>query len=95
MTEHLTPTTTDDAEIREVLRRLERYELERISRSGDDLQLQAGTQLGILGAVRAALDRLEAGTYGRCSSCDGWIEPTRLEALPYAQRCLSCQARME
>jgi RNA polymerase-binding transcription factor DksA len=95
MTEHPSPPTVAHTETRDVLRRLERYELERISRSGDDVQLRAGTQLGILDAVRAALERLDVGTYGLCSSCGGWIEPMRLEVLPYAQRCIKCQAGTE
>ena len=64
MTQPPTPTTIPDAETREVLHGLERYELDRIARTGDDVQLLAGTQLGILGAVRAALARVDAGTYG-------------------------------
>lgn len=45
--------------------------------------------------ITAALDRLAAGTYGRCSSCGGDIAPARLEVLPYAETCIACQSRAE
>jgi DnaK suppressor protein len=44
-----------------------------------------------LGAVDAALARLAAGTYGRCTSCGNPIAPERLEALPWAALCIDCQ----
>lgn len=44
-----------------------------------------------LGAVDAALARLDAGTYGRCSSCRNPIGAERLEALPWAALCIDCQ----
>jgi DnaK suppressor protein len=44
-----------------------------------------------LAAVAAALDRLDAGTYGRCTSCHRQIAPERLEALPWAALCIDCQ----
>ncbi|MGZ6272015.1 MAG: TraR/DksA family transcriptional regulator [Candidatus Limnocylindrales bacterium] len=46
-----------------------------------------------LGLVEAALARLEAGTWGRCVSCGDPIGVDRLEALPWADRCIDCQRR--
>lgn len=43
--------------------------------------------------VDAALARLEAGTYGRCSSCGEPIAPARLEARPWAATCIACATR--
>jgi len=40
--------------------------------------------------VRRALDKLDDGTYGTCDACGGPIEAERLEAIPWATRCLSC-----
>ena len=40
--------------------------------------------------VRAALTRLESGSYGRCHRCGGSIEHDRLRALPYADTCIDC-----
>lgn len=46
-------------------------------------------------AVLAALDRLEAGSYGRCLDCGGELPEERLEARPEAARCVPCQSRYE
>lgn len=45
--------------------------------------------------VRAALERLDAGTYGRCIDCGKPLPPERLEAKPDAERCVDCQQRVE
>ena len=86
------PTTTrpgDVDSVRDVLRRLECHELDREGHGSD------GRPVAILDTVRCALSRLDAGTYGACVACGGWIEPARLEAIPYAERCLSCQRETE
>lgn len=44
-----------------------------------------------LAAVDAALARLDAGTYGRCTGCGSPIDPERLAALPWAALCIACQ----
>lgn len=41
--------------------------------------------------IDAALARIDAGTYGHCTECDRAIGPDRLEALPAAALCMSCQ----
>jgi DnaK suppressor protein len=40
--------------------------------------------------IRQALARLDAGTYGLCVSCGEPIAAARLEALPFAARCINC-----
>jgi RNA polymerase-binding transcription factor DksA len=45
--------------------------------------------------VEAALRRLERGAYGTCSLCGEAIEPQRLVAVPYAQRCSGCAEAAE
>jgi len=40
--------------------------------------------------ARAALKRIENGTYGTCSSCGHPIDADRLKALPTALRCIKC-----
>lgn len=40
--------------------------------------------------ARAALKRIENGTYGICSSCGNPIDADRLKALPTALRCIKC-----
>lgn len=41
-------------------------------------------------AVRDALRRWDAGTYGRCVRCGVAIAPARLDALPEAATCVTC-----
>ena len=45
--------------------------------------------------VDAALARLDAGSYARCEECGEEISRERLEALPRARRCISCQQKAE
>ena len=85
----------DEVKVRAALRRLEDQELRRIGRANEVGLPNAGAYLGILGAVRKALRRLDESTYGLCADCTGPIESLRLEALPYAERCLTCQASTE
>lgn len=44
-----------------------------------------------LAAIDAALGRLDAGTYGRCTLCHRPIAAERLEARPWADLCIECQ----
>lgn len=39
-----------------------------------------------------ARERLERGAYGVCEDCGQRIAPERLEALPDATRCVTCQS---
>jgi DnaK suppressor protein len=41
--------------------------------------------------VRAALRRIDEGTYGRCIECEERISPRRLAAVPAAALCIRCQ----
>jgi DnaK suppressor protein len=45
----------------------------------------------LLSSIDAALSRIDAGTYGRCERCGEPIADERLEALPYAARCIECK----
>jgi DnaK suppressor protein len=45
--------------------------------------------------IDAALERIEAGTYGSCEKCRRPIAPERLEFLPFAAQCVECQRRSE
>ncbi len=40
--------------------------------------------------VHAAIARIDAGTYGACSTCGEPIGEKRLQALPYATQCMDC-----
>ncbi len=49
----------------------------------------------ILGAVRAALERIENRTYGRCVVDGEPIDEKRLEAVPWTPYCLKHQSELE
>lgn len=42
-----------------------------------------------------ALESIEDGTYGTCDRCFRTIPKARLEAIPYATRCVRCAAAPE
>jgi|SaaInlStandDraft_1057018.scaffolds.fasta_scaffold293080_2 RNA polymerase-binding transcription factor DksA len=44
-----------------------------------------------LARVRAALVRVEDGTYGKCARCGIDIPPERLEYMPETPFCVQCQ----
>jgi RNA polymerase-binding transcription factor DksA len=46
-------------------------------------------------AIRAALARIEMGTYGKCRACGEPIAAWRLAALPYTSQCLACATQAE
>ena len=48
-----------------------------------------------LALVDAALARLDDGSFGRCIRCGGRIAAARLEALPWAARCIECQTAID
>jgi DnaK suppressor protein len=48
-----------------------------------------------LGDMEAALERIQAGTYGQCTDCGVTIAPARLNAYPTAKRCIDCQTVAE
>jgi DnaK suppressor protein len=45
----------------------------------------------VLTAIDEALDRIEGGTFGTCKRCGNPIAEERLEAIPYANRCIDCK----
>ncbi len=45
----------------------------------------------LLREVRAALARVDDGSYGRCLRCEDPISSKRLAAVPWASLCLKCQ----
>ena len=45
--------------------------------------------------VDDALLRIKSGSYGECTNCEESLERKRLEAIPWARLCLSCQEQAE
>lgn len=59
-----------------------------------DLAVQVNAEQ-TLKLVNDALERFGLGTYGLCLDCGQEIDAARLEAIPYAPLCLSCQSKLE
>lgn len=59
-----------------------------------DMSLEKNVRL-LLVRVEEALEAITSGKYGICRSCGKEIPKERLEALPYAPRCVECQRRQE
>lgn len=49
----------------------------------------------VLNGINDALERIDNGTFGTCARCGKQIAEERLEALPYATRCIDCQRLAE
>jgi RNA polymerase-binding transcription factor DksA len=80
-------------------------ELERYGQHPSDLasetierEVELSIELDLSEQIRevdAALDRLDAGTYGLCESCGLPVDPERLAALPAVRRCEADQSTAE
>jgi DnaK suppressor protein len=55
----------------------------------------AARRMRDLEAVNRALEDMAAGRYGICQECGEPIAKARLKALPFATRCVACQAASE
>jgi RNA polymerase-binding transcription factor DksA len=58
-----------------------------------EVEALAGSLRETLQEINEALDKLEAGSYGRCESCDQQIPEARLEAKPAAKFCIDCASK--
>ena len=90
---------------------LERFTRQRdgivVERSADQLEeIQAASQRALavcnlareftqLRDARAALRRIEDGSFGTCQECDEDIRPKRLAAVPWATFCIRCQEAVD
>ena len=45
--------------------------------------------------IKAALQRIQEGTYGECEECGGYISPARLQARPVTSYCIRCKTKLE
>ena len=55
-----------------------------------DYTLEDNTE-HVIAAIDAALKRIEEGTFGTCARCGKPIAEERLEAMPYATKCIECK----
>jgi len=51
--------------------------------------------MALLREVEGALERLRDGTYGTCMDCGMPVSRKRLDALPWARYCVTCQERYQ
>ncbi len=49
----------------------------------------------LISKIQEALARIEAGTFGRCTSCGHPIASARLRARPVTDLCISCKTEAE
>ena len=61
------------------------------AREDDEVVESLGAQTSAeLAQVKAALTRIELGSYGNCVRCGEAIAAGRLQAVPYAATCTQC-----
>ena len=91
---------TRQAELVEVLRNRDGITIEKSPDALDEVQNAAERELAIrnldresnlLRNVRAALRRIEDGSFGICVHCDEEISPKRIAAVPWTPYCIQCQ----
>ncbi len=58
------------------------------------LSLMASEE-GTLEMIEGALQRIEAGSYGRCLGCESIIPKTRLNAIPHTAMCVKCASSQD
>ena len=54
-----------------------------------------GSAAATLKQIETALERMDAGSYGRCLECGDKIPQARLEVVRYAMRCVQWAVREE
>jgi len=56
---------------------------------------QTNTDRAILNLIDEALKRIRNNEYGTCANCQEEMQQKRLEAVPWAKHCISCQEKKE
>jgi len=56
---------------------------------------QTNTDRAILNLIDEALKRIRSEQYGTCVNCQEEMQQKRLEAVPWAKHCISCQEKKE
>ena len=55
----------------------------------------SNSERDMLNLVDEALGRIDGRRYGVCVVCDDEMDKKRLEAIPWAKHCISCQHKQE
>ena len=56
---------------------------------------QTNTDRAILNMIDEALKRIRNEEYGTCANCQEEMQQKRLEAVPWARHCITCQEKKE
>jgi DnaK suppressor protein len=87
-------------ELDRVLRKRDGIAIEKSADQMDEIQYASERELAmrnvdressLLRQVKAALRRIQDGSFGTCIECESEISPKRLAAVPWASRCIQCQ----
>jgi DnaK suppressor protein len=99
-----TDLETKQREIKVSVRNRDDIAIEKTPDTIDEVQLAGERELAIrnldresslLRKVRAALARIEDGSFGTCLHCDEEISLKRLTAVPWAPYCIRCQEAVD
>jgi DnaK suppressor protein len=100
LNKHRNVLEAEQAELVQLVRNREGIAIEKSPDAFDEVQHAAERELAIqnldrefnlLRRVRAALCRIEDGSFGVCLHCEEDISPKRLAAVPWAAFCIRCQ----
>jgi DnaK suppressor protein len=95
---------TKQAELSQALRDRDGIAIEKSPDALDEVQHATERELAIrnldresnlLRNVRAALRRINEGTFGVCLHCEEDISPKRLAAVPWTPYCIQCQEQAD
>ena len=104
MERYRTVLLTKRAELERALQSRDDIAIERAPDGLDAIHLAQQRDLAIceveratheLRAIKGALDRIADGTFGVCLRCEERISERRLNAVPWAAHCVSCQENIE
>ena len=96
--------TASVAELERFTRHRDGITIERSADQLDEIQAASERALAVcnldrefnqLRNVRAALRRIQEGTFGTCQQCDEDIHTKRLAAVPWASFCIRCQEALD
>ena len=88
------------AELERLAHKRDGITIERSADLLEEVQAASGRALAVtnldrgfnqLRNARAALRRIQEGSFGTCQHCDEDIHPKRLAAVPWAPFCIRCQ----
>ncbi len=91
----------EQKKIQEKIKKLKKYpnygqdeedRLQEIEDFENNLSIEGQLEY-LLKKIDKALKAIDNGTYGKCTACKKNIEEGRLEIMPYASLCVTCQSK--